>query len=196
MARIEAGDPLLTRRLTSWYNNGGLQMESPAASELVELVREVTKMLTCPLFFSSTEPPEWYCEDSELPQSDPENVITNTRQRFYERILKTEDQQWKDRKPRIPLAKEEVRARVAVRFERDEMRALGLLESRSSVSSGIFRILGLHRNLMKKVLKELTFSRPLQTTFCSIACATKFKYFKGKTLWTTKCKSCGERDSI
>ena len=52
------------------------------------------------------------------------------------------------------------------------------------------------RSLAKAVLQELSHTRALQTTFCSIVCATRFKFFCKGALLPTICQYCGERDSL
>ena len=50
--------------------------------------------------------------------------------------------------------------------------------------------------MAKAVLKELSDNRALQTTFCSIICATRFKFFHKGALYPTVCQYCGGRDSL
>ena len=63
------------------------------------------------------------------------------------------------------------------------------------MSGGVFQELSLDRSLIAAVLEGLKHSRALLSTFCSIICATRFKYFEHGTLLPVICRYCGQIDS-
>ena len=97
---------------------------------------------------------------------------------------------------RIPLTIEEIRTRLDARFEQDELRVLRQLGDHASVSGGVFGALGINRTVVREVLEALSHSRALQATFCSVICATRFKYFRQGALLPTVCHYCGGMDSL
>ena len=194
---IRAGGPLLVSRLLDWCNRGALRLQSAAASAVVGLFHELSEVMCCPLVFCSTDGRGEYRVDPALPQDGPRNVITITKNRFFQSILPRQTDDWYACQSRIPLTTKEIQARVVTRFERDEGRVLKLLaEGARSVSCGIYERLGLTRAIIRDVLEVLRDSRILQSTFCSIICATRFKYFYKGVILPTICQYCGQVDSL
>ena len=68
--------------------------------------------------------------------------------------------------------------RLDARFEQDELKVLRLLADHSSVSGGVFGVLGINRAAAREALEELRYRRALQATFRSIICATRFGFFR------------------
>ena len=195
---VKAGGPLVVSRLLRWFNRGDLSLASAAASEVVLLFGELRGLLRCPLLFCSAPGYQEYVVDKERGQSEPGQVIAVTRQRLLSGLLQGEEENGRQTSHhcRIPLTLEEVKKRAYQRFEKDEAKVLRLLDDYQSVSSGIFRRLEVDRELVQQVLAELSYSRALQATFCSIICATRFKYCHKGRLLPTVCQYCGSVDSL
>ena len=86
--------------------------------------------------------------------------------------------------------------RIAERYFADEAKVIPLLRSKGSISGAIFRELSLTRSIITEALDKLKRSRALQATLRSIICATRFKYFDGKTLLRTVCHLRGRNGSF
>ena len=135
---------------------------------------ELSVMPWRPPAFSRAGSPAEYDTILTSSEADPQNVIAGTRQRILGRIS---EQREYGVISHLPLTTEEVKTRVLGGFGIDEVRALVLLRGCSPVSRTYFGILGVTRSLAKSVLKERSRSRALQTTFCSMICATRLKCF-------------------
>ena len=124
-------------------------------------------------------------------------VIAGTRSRFFRTVLPGQTGDWILRQSRLPLTTAEVKERVMQRYERDEQQVLRLLATEGqSVSGGIFLKLNLTRTVIRGVMEALKDSRAIQSTFSSIVCATRFKYFFEDVLLPTECQYCGGVDSL
>ena len=97
---------------------------------------------------------------------------------------------------RLPLTTDEISELVRVRYEADELVAIGLLSRKASMAAGLYIGLGLTRHIVREASDALAGSRVQQVVLCGILCATRFKYFEGSGLLPPTCQKCGAQDSF
>ena len=97
---------------------------------------------------------------------------------------------------KIPMTKDEIKTAVFRKYQKDEIKAIKALSTAGSEAGRIFCHLQLTRDLIGAVMRELVDDRRAQTTFCSIVCATRYKFFceggSGGCLQPTVCLMCKE----
>ena len=103
---------------------------------------------------------------------------------------------WGNRVARLPWTTEEVSQRVEARYEGDERRFIGALQTGGSVACRIYAELRLDRTLMKELMRRLHADRRHQAVLCGIVCASRFKFFEASKLLPVACQKCGSVDSL
>ena len=193
---LRAGDLTLCGRLYSWFAEGTWNLQSAAGAEIAQRCYELAATLPVPLILYSYEP-----RIPELEQV-PENLeigwtverVTTGRARVL--VGHEGMAELVARLPRIPLTHEEVKERLKIRYEQDELHAIHLMAKGGSAAGQIYRRLGLTRNIIALALEGLADSRALQVVLCSIICATRFKMLVEGKLHETACRRCGGTDGL
>ena len=96
----------------------------------------------------------------------------------------------------MPWTNDKVKDALQLRYEQDELGALGMLGLPGSVSCAIFVEVGLTRSVVRAALAELEGCRAHQTALCGILCATRFKYGEEGELLPTTCGKCSAEDGF
>ena len=98
----------------------------------------------------------------------------------------------------MPLRGKEVKARLAMKREQDEITALGLIAGADSVSGGLFRQWGLSRPMIRTALLDLRFNFRVRVVISSIVTGARFKFFEQgeRSLLSARCQRCGEIASL
>ena len=193
---IKAGDYITVSRMCTWFNDGLLGLQSAAASGIVEICDRLVDILPCPLFCMWTEGAVPAGRRFVENLDDARDILAVTRRRMVETILECVSEE----RPlaAIPMTKDEIKELILEKFCSDEIGTIEALKQAGSMAGGIFSRLQLDRTTIKLVLKELQASRQTQSTFCSILCATRFKYYEEKECRETLCQrpGCGKVDSF
>ena len=175
---IRAGGPLQTRRLTDGFHRGILRLHSAVASRVAELCWDLAARLPCPLVFCIRDGTNVFKSDPDLDPAYPKNVVVATAHRFLESTMNRQMGLQTRYANRIPVTIGEIKMRFDARFVQDELKVLRLLAGHSSVSGGVFGVVGINRAAAREALEELRYRRGLQATFRSIICAARFKFFR------------------
>ena len=192
---VWAGNWRVVMGLLKWFNTGKLGLTSSVASGIMSLVQLLTTELRCPLILKAVPP--YFFEKAELDGGRAKDVILTTAERLYGKIIPLVREKWGGTIARIPWNKEELKSHLWSRYRRDERVFMELLRNEGSGACRVLWHFGLDRAVLKRVLKSLQFSRPAQVALCSLACATRFKYYNTDgQLLRVRCPFCGEDDSF
>ena len=187
LVTVCAGEPALCRHLNERCNTGRMNLTSQAAPEIRRLCHKIAQKIPCPLIFNSAGAYDDYYPRLSLNALDPFNSIASTKIRLMNQVLRSCASIQASPIRRIPLTHDEIKARVFCQHEKDEAGAIKSLTASASVSGAIFSHFRLDRTIIKEALSRYGHSRALQSTLCSIICATRFKYFeKGHLLSTLR----------
>ena len=85
---------------------------------------------------------------------------------------------------------------TGISFDWGGARVIQLLDECSSVSSGITKKLRIDRSVARELPRILSHTRALQVSFCSIICATRFKFFSRGALLPAVYQRCVEVDNL
>ena len=154
-----------------------MRLRSQAVAALLNPCHRINEMMLCPLAFEPAGGSLEYREPGLAQVDDLSFLVAAAHHRLKRQIIDVRRLQRGARLRRIPSTPEKVKARVKMRYESDGANVLPLLCAGGSVSGPIFTQLRLTRGIVREVMTRLRYSRPLQATFASIACATQFKFF-------------------
>ena len=82
---IQAGTWKMARGLQDWFDNGCLQLQSSAASDIIAVVHRLGTLLTCPLIISPL--PRGFFEDAQMQGIRDCDLLMTTSLRLYELVL-------------------------------------------------------------------------------------------------------------
>ena len=197
LIRLRAGGLREINKLLCWFNEGAIRLKSAVREGVYHLLSKISSVLRCPLLIER--------ELSGCPENarvdrleDPASFNHGTKIRLLRIMTNKEGSALLCRIPRIPLTKEEVKERLKLKSERDELNGIEKLASKGSLSCRIFGELGLTREMIKMAMRELVWSRRQQVALSTVILATRFKFFgtgRGNTLTKTRCTICDMEDN-
>ena len=185
--QVYAGSSEVLRGLDSWFQKGDLQLESAAATEIMDQITSLETwwkggLILMPLILPLEKGPE------EMPFVTRE--LFTALEEFRLAGAGAIAERGTDRVPRIPLTKQETKELLKRRQERDECNILCRLAELGSGSATIITRLRLTRDNVKEALKGLKEDRAAQITLVTILGATRFRIHRGGRTLPTRCGRC------
>ena len=192
---IKAGTWRMTRALQNWFNSGHMGLRSAAASDIIEVIYRLAKILPSPVIIAPL--PEDFFEKVKPRGTEDNDLLAAAATRLYEYVLPLALAKWGTRIARIPWTDEETKTFCKQRYRADETVAVRMLMEEGSYASSIYIGLRLTRSIIKAAFTRLQNQRRGQTVLASIICATRFKLFaEEQAEATVKCMRCGGPDSF
>ena len=102
-------------------------------------------------------------------------------------VLPQQPEEWRRRLPCVPVTTGELKQLVANAWEEDERRALRQLSELGPVSASVLTYLELTRAIVAEAYKTLRDEEDVQTNLVEILSATRFKTYRGRRVYHTKC---------
>ena len=181
--------------LIKWFNEGNSDLVSAAATDIILALGRLEVALTCPLILRPL--PGDFFEGTKSRGIRAQDIISTTAKRLFTEVGPLAKRQFGSRIARVPWTTEEVKKNCKARYRADEARTLRALEGIGSISSSIFRSMGLSRDIIRKAVKRFRGKRRPQVVLATIICATRFKTIAHDGgLLDVKCIKCGGTDSF
>ena len=187
---VEIADRHLVDVILRWFNEGIFSAKTEGASEVVRLLRALDILLPCQLCVRDL--PSDFFEDCVEGGLEAGGALLDAAYRLFWKVLPIGRNMFGGKMAWLPLTKKEVKKGALNRYEEDEAKAVQMLGSLGSEACRIHKVLGLDREIICAVLKDLTGNRSAQVTLCSIIFATRFKFYDKKVsgvLYPTVCRS-------
>ena len=193
--QVRTGTWGLMMGLIKWFNEGSSDLVSAAAADIVMVLGRLETELVCPLILRPL--PGDFFEATKDRGTRAQDVISTTAKRLFAEIGPLAHRQFGSRIARLPWTSEEVKRNCKTRYKADEARVLRALEQVGSISSSIFRCLGLSRDIIRRTIKRFRGRRRPQVVLATIICATRFKTIAPDGgLLEVRCLKCGGTDSF
>ena len=159
-------------------------MDSSAASGLIQELSELSGWLRVDTSLSPLYLPEAF-DAFSVPESI--KLFVGLTEYFRATVLPQRPRGWRVQLPCVPLTTGELRRLVDETWEGDERRAMKQLSELGSVSASILTYLELTRTIVAEAYSALRDEREAQTNLVEILGATRFKTYRGRRVYHTKC---------
>ena len=192
---VKAGTWRMTQALQKWFNSGHMGLQSAAASDIIEVIYRLAKLLPSPVII--TPMPDDFFDQVQPRGMEDSDLLAASAARLYEYVLPLALEKWGTQIARIPWTDEETKTFCKQKYRADETVAIQMLMGEGSYASSIYMGLSLTRSIIKAAFTRLQNQRRGQTVLASIICATRFKLFSEEQAHATvKCMRCGGSDSF
>ena len=114
-------------------------------------------------------------------------VFVGLTEYFRTIVLPQQPEEWRRRLPCVPVTTGELKQLAANAWEEDERRALRQLSELGPVSASVLTYLELTRAIVAEAYKTLRDEEDVQTNLVEILSATRFKTYRGRRVYHTKC---------
>ena len=168
---IRAGSALVNHQIANWFREQGCTLGSPAASGLVQELRELPDWLGVDTSLSPLYLPETF-DAFAIPESVC--VFVGLTEYFRTIVLPQRPREWREQLPRVPLTASELKQLVTEAWEDDGRRAMKQPSGLGSVSASILTYLELTRSIVAEAFPALRDEREAQTNLVEILGATRF----------------------